>query len=98
MDVEQNVIFGDYVTGEKLAKAYTEAISDCPNISCVKVRYELVEAMSYGVPVSYDITYGTKELVDDGMNGYVATSWCAWRYGGSLNSDFVRYWFVGSPF
>lgn len=72
LDVEQNVIFGDYVTGEKLAKAYTEAQVIVQTSVAEGFGMNLVEAMSYGVPVvSYDITYGTKELVDDGMNGYV---------------------------
>jgi poly(glycerol-phosphate) alpha-glucosyltransferase len=75
LNVSDKVTFGEYVTGDALADAYKEAQVIVQTSVGEGFGMNLVEAFGYGVPaVSYDITYGTKELVNDGVNGYVVPS------------------------
>jgi poly(glycerol-phosphate) alpha-glucosyltransferase len=72
LNVTDKVTFGDYITGDALAEAYKSAQVIVQTSVGEGFGMNLVEAFGYGVPaVSYDITYGTKELVKDGVNGYV---------------------------
>ena len=75
LGVTNSVIFGDYITGDALAAAYQRAQVIVQTSVAEGFGMNLVEAMSYGVPVvSYDITYGTRELIHDGVNGYVVAN------------------------
>lgn len=72
LGVMDHIIFGDYVTGEALAQVYSQAQAIVQTSVGEGFGMNLVEAFSYGVPaVSYNITYGTHELVEDGVNGFV---------------------------
>ncbi|EJN55624.1 glycosyltransferase [Loigolactobacillus coryniformis] len=72
LDLEDNVTIKNYLHHEQLVEAYGDADVILQTSTVESFGMNLVEAMSYGVPVvSYDIKYGTKVLVQDDVNGYV---------------------------
>ncbi|PIO84068.1 hypothetical protein BSQ39_11115 [Loigolactobacillus backii] len=72
LGLKDNVVFGDYRSQKDLATVYRDADVILQTSNVESFGMNLVEAMSYGVPVvTYNIKYGTKVLVQDGVNGYV---------------------------
>ncbi|MGP5231167.1 glycosyltransferase [Psychrobacter celer] len=70
LKLEKNVFLKDFTTNT--SKVYLESC-----LTVLSSRYEgqplvVAESLAYGVPViSYDITYGPAEMIEDDVNGYL---------------------------
>jgi poly(glycerol-phosphate) alpha-glucosyltransferase len=72
LNIKEAVEFGEYLPQADLPERYGVAEFIVQTSKEEGLGMNLIEAMSYGVvPVSFDITYGTKELLEDGVDGVV---------------------------
>lgn len=70
--IQDNIIFGDYVTGNDLSQIYQQARVLINTSRGEGYGLSLIEAQGYGLPaVVYDINYGPAEIIEDGQNGFV---------------------------
>lgn len=72
LGLKDHVIVGAYLSQRDLAHVYATADVIVQTSSSESFGMNLVEAMSYGVPVvTYNVPYGAANLVRNGDNGYV---------------------------
>lgn len=66
------VTFSGFKQGNELSKAYQSAAVVIQTSQHEGFGLSTVEAFGYGVPVvSYDINYGPRDLIENGINGYL---------------------------
>ncbi|WP_288530798.1 glycosyltransferase [uncultured Secundilactobacillus sp.] len=95
LGVIDDVSFGEYVTGQALAKRYQNAAVLLQTASGEGFGMTITEGFSYGVPaVAYDVRYGIKDQIRDGENGFLvqngSTSILAARLTEILTNDALR--------
>jgi len=71
LDIEKQILFSGYIEREKMLKEYQKAdIFVLPSYN-EGMSNALLEAMACGLPVIVTNVGGTKELVEEGKNGYI---------------------------
>ncbi|MDR0899812.1 MAG: glycosyltransferase [Lactobacillaceae bacterium] len=72
LDLKNNVLLLDYVTGAELDRVFENSELYLSTSSSESFNMSLVQALSFGVPVAtIETTYGTNEIVEDNYNGLV---------------------------